>query len=110
MATTKKKAKPGASTAASKKSDRTAPAKPTKKMSAPTSKPKQAAEKKAAPTTTRPAQTRGKPPPKTYAEKLRDANAKLDVADDTDDEADVREADDDGDADESGADDTSEQE
>jgi hypothetical protein len=118
MATKKKKAKKlGSRTAARKKptkSKRKAPTKPAKKkMSAPKSKPKRAAKKRAAPKKALPKKAAA-PPPKSFAEKLRVANAETDVdGDEMEDEADDAGQPDErdgGDAEEVDADGTGEQE
>jgi hypothetical protein len=81
MATKKKKAKmptkPSSPATAPKKPKKEAPTKAAKKKVAP-NKPKPAAKKHAAPKT-KTAKTPAIPRPKTFAEKLRDANARIDV-------------------------------
>jgi hypothetical protein len=93
MATKKKRAKtpkkPSSRAATApntpKKKTRTNPA----KKQAAKKKPKQAAKKQAAPKTKKTAKTPAVPRPRTFAEKLRDANARIDVhGDDMENEAD----------------------
>jgi hypothetical protein len=86
MATKKTKAKKRARTAP-KKPKKKAPTKAAKKRVAP-KKPKQAA-KNTAPKTKKTAKTPAVSRPRTFAEKLRDVNARIDVhGDDTENEAD----------------------
>jgi hypothetical protein len=114
MATKKKKAKKTARTAP-KKPRKKAPTKAAKKKVAP-KKPNQTAKKHTAPKTKKTAKTPAVSRLRTFAEKLRDVNARIDVHDDdTENEADgAEEADerDAGDAEEveNDADSTSEQE
>jgi hypothetical protein len=84
MASTKKTAKkqPGSRTANARqprKSKWKAPKPPAKKVSPPKSKPKKVATKRAAPSPRKAARTQAVAPRKTFAQKLRDANARIDI-------------------------------
>jgi hypothetical protein len=78
MATKKMAKKPKKGTRAQASTKRKAPAKVAKRA-APKSKPKKAAKDRAAPKTSKAVKAPVIPRPRTFAEKLRDANAKTDV-------------------------------
>lgn len=114
MKTAEKRKKSSPRAAGSKNPKKKAPTKAAKRRAAP-KKPKQAAKKLATLKKTRTAKTPAIPRPKTFAEKLRDANSRIDVhGDDMENEA-VRTGEDERDGDdaeefEGEADGTSEQE